>query len=258
MPLPGWIDRHRFLFVAAVTGWAALPLALFKPLAGHGPHAPDVAHLLRETVLGAGVLAVLAGTWGYRRTWAYTPRREWRDLRVLWPVGALVGLIVVAGLSGGLDPDRVKVAIQVPTFAITGFLEETEFRGLIFGVLLVAWAGRGRAGQLAAIAGSSALFAAIHLTNAATLSPGLVANQVSYTFVFAVGLAAMRLRANTIWPLIAIHATMDILGALTPNTPTDHLTVGVVLAGQLPSLLVAAYGLVLLRRMPAETSAAAA
>lgn len=253
-----FIDRHRYLFVLVVAAWAAVPLELFQPLTAHGPHAQDLAHLLREATLSAGVAALLFATWSRRRDWGYPPRRQWRHLWVMWPIAGLVALFWIAGLAGGLDPDHTKIAIQVPTYALTGFLEETEFRGFILGTLLLAWAGRGRRGQLAAIAGSAALFAAVHLGNAATVAPAIVVNQVVYTFVFGIGFAAIRLRITTIWPLIAVHAAMDILGALTPDTPTTHLTLPVLLAGQLPSLLIAAYGLVLLRRTPPVPVAPAA
>jgi membrane protease YdiL (CAAX protease family) len=254
----GWIDRHRYLFVAAVAVWGALPLALFAALPWPGRHAADLAHLAREVTLGAGVLAVLLATRARRRDWGHPPRREWRDLWAMWPIAGLVALIWVAGLAGGLDPDHVKIAIQVPTYAVTGFLEETEYRGFILGALVLAWAGYGRRGQLAAIAASAALFAAAHLGNLGDQPTAVVINQVVYTFVFGVGFAAIRLRTRTLRPLIAVHAAMDILGALTPSTPTTGLTLGVLLSGQLPSLLLAGYGLFLLRRVPPAPDSAGA
>jgi membrane protease YdiL (CAAX protease family) len=169
---------------------------------------------------------------------------------VLW-LPALLVLVVVAGaLPAGLDRDHVKVAIQVPTFTLTGFLEETEYRGLILGVLVSAWADQGRAGRLAAVAASAALFGAAHLSNAGRLAPALVANQVVYTVLFGVGFAAIRLRTNTLWPLIVFHSTIDVVGALTPDSSTTRLTATTVLVSQLPSLLLAGYGLFVLRKAP--------
>ena len=96
------------------------------------------------------------------------------------------------------------VVVLVVAYLATGVFEEGLWRGVMLGLL------RPRGVWLAVVL-SSVLFGLGHLTNAALRGFSvLILLQAFGAAVQGVGLAALRLRTGTIWPLIVIHALHDI------------------------------------------------
>lgn len=183
----------------------------------------------------------------------FTPIRDWRRRRVLWLPVLFAALGVAAAASSGLDDDGTRVVLAVPTNLSTGFAEEAAFRGIILFVLLRAW-GADLAGVLRAVLVSSALFRLLHLSN---LSPAgqevlQVLNQVLYAGLFGIAFAALRLRVNSISPLIAIHTALNLAGGITEQGTASAFTLAEAVALTLPTVILAAYGLYLLRRSVAQ------
>jgi membrane protease YdiL (CAAX protease family) len=125
-----------------------------------------------------------------------------------WLPVLLLGAPLVAGLK---VPAPSAVLILVIGYVATAIFEETMWRGLVLKILrpLGVWP---------AVLGSAVLFGLGHLSNSALRGfSALILLQAFGAAVHGVGLAALRLRTQTIWPLIAIHALHDLslqLGSL--------------------------------------------
>ncbi len=114
-------------------------------------------------------------------------------------------LVILAPFAAGIK----DVGLQAGTTIILGYLatglyEELWFRGLVL-KSLASWTPA-KAAML-----SSALFGLTHLTNIAFgANPAVTAAQVVGATCFGVGLAALRLRGVSLWPLVILHALGDI------------------------------------------------
>lgn len=118
-------------------------------------------------------------------------------------------LVMLAPFAAGIKEVGLQAgAVVVLGYLATGIYEELWFRGLVL-KSLATWTPV-RAALL-----SSALFGATHLTNIAFgANPAITAAQVIGATCFGVGLAALRLRGVSLWPLIVLHALADIALAL--------------------------------------------
>lgn len=179
--------------------------ALYKTGTGVGAIVQDAFMLV--LVLGiAGSVALLA---------LRQPRSWWRALGLALLVLVLIALISAglesilhAGKEQGLTPDRwdpsrsgaytfnfVVIAAFVP------IVEEITFRGVGFS-LLRRW------GTPVAVAGTAVAFALAH---------GLVQGFPTL-LIFGLGLAWLRLRTDSVYPGIAVHAafnTISLIAAVT-------------------------------------------
>jgi membrane protease YdiL (CAAX protease family) len=138
-------------------------------------------------------------------------------------------LLAIPGLLARGDPARLPAVLAL--VGMVGFCEETLTRGVML-------YGLSRFGPLAAALSSSAIFAVLHGFG---LFEGLPASFLVFQMISAalVGLlfAGMRLRMISLWPLIAVHAAIDV-PALLEGYPLDVQPIGLVAA-------VASIGLVL-------------
>jgi hypothetical protein len=206
---PGRLPALRRLFarrpVAAAIG-IALTDAAVVVLAGAGAKAalPRTAHLADFVAMGAGILLLVAaltalGWWGRV---GFNRPAAWRDLRC-YLLPAAVGLLLPFAAGGHLISPGTA-AFFVLSYALTGFYEEGLNRGLILTVLRPA-------GTKCAVFLSAALFGASHLVKLLFRNPFVVALQAIGAFTEGVGFAALRLRTNTLWPLLALHCFDDLL-----------------------------------------------
>lgn len=115
-------------------------------------------------------------------------------------------LVILAPFAAGIKDVGLQVgSTLVVGYVATGIYEELWFRGLVLRSL-ASWTP-GRAALL-----SSALFGLTHLANIAFgANPAITAAQVVGATCFGVGLAALRLRGVSLWPLIVLHALGDIV-----------------------------------------------
>jgi membrane protease YdiL (CAAX protease family) len=191
---------------------------------------PSMSPLTSALVVTAllSVLVPLA-VWkisGFREA-GFTGPREWRNLHLLL-VPALLAVVPV--LAGFRPVDAL--ATLIVGYALTGFMEEALWRGLVLRVLRPI-------GPLAAALYGSMLFGAAHLVNVMFRdSVALVAAQAFGAACFGVGYAAVAMRIGTIWPLMVLHTLTDLFAAVgaLPKIP--------ILVGQDIVLLV--FGLWLL------------
>ena len=185
--------------------------------------------LVALCLLALGTFALIA----VRRWWTdvgFNTPTKWRDLRLL----VVPTLLVLIPFAGGFEhSDETALWVLLLGYVLTGLAEEAFFRGVMLRVLQPT-------GPMKAAIISSVLFGLVHLGNILTRGePGIVASQAVGAACFGFGYAALRLRTNTIWPLVALHALTDLclhLGGL-PLIP--------VAVGQ--DIILLAYGVLLLR-----------
>jgi membrane protease YdiL (CAAX protease family) len=171
-------------------------------------------------VPGLFIAAVLTRLHWWRRV-GFTPLREWRALHLLIPL-LLVLALPVAGLwaRGIMQTTGLVLALQVGFLLIDIFMEEVTYRG----VILQALSGFS---PFLRVMLAATLFGFSHLDN--LFLPGAdelgVAYQIFEAALVGILFGAVRLRMNTIWPVMAVHATYDLMlvlafGHAFPVAPT--------------------------------------
>lgn len=189
--------------------------------------APLTAALIVTAVLCVAVTVLVWRISGVREA-GFTGPHQWRHLHLL----ILPTVLACIPLLAGFRPVDALGTLIVG-YALTGFMEEALWRGLVLWVLRPT-------GPLPAVVFGSLLFGASHLANVLFRdSVTLVAAQAVGAFCFGVGYAAIALRIGAIWPLMVMHALSDLFAAVgaLPKIP--------ILVGQDIVLLVV--GLWLLR-----------
>ena len=171
-------------------------------------------------VPGLFIAVVLSRLHWWRRV-GFTPIREWRALHLSIPL-LLVLALPVAGLwaRGIMATTALVLALQVGFLLIDIFMEEVTYRG----VVLQALSGFG---PVLRVTLAALLFGFSHLDN--LFLPGAdelgVAYQIFEAALVGVLFGAVRLRMNTIWPVMAVHAAYDLMlvlafGHAFPVAPT--------------------------------------
>lgn len=190
--------------------------------------APVMAGLL------ALLLLYLSGRgWPARTRAARAQLLRWN--RLPWPtfgLAILAGVLALAAFGGlwiavadlvrlpaGIQPKMTGVPLATAvSFLIMGSLaapltEEAAFRGYAMGLLERAW-GSG----LAAIVGSSVLFAAVHFLQ------GLDPVKLSLYFTAGLIFAGVAYLTNSLYPAMVVHSLGDVLGftVLWPHDQHAH------------------------------------
>ena len=238
-----WLRRHRAaaaagLVVGHMTFFVGSALA-FRLL------MPDVSGYVQSGLITIAVAlawaaVLLRGGWAHEI--GFTQTSEWSHLRLLIIPAVLALLPLLGGVHGA---SAAMLTLMVVGYVATALFEETLFRGVLLGMFL-------QSGTSRAILISSLLFGLIHLQNVLFRdNPMMVFSQAIGVFCFGVGYSVLRLRTNTIWPLIALHFLTDFTLQLT-NLPLGA-KIGLMVA-QDTALLI--YGIYLYRR--SRISAAAA
>lgn len=221
------------LAIAITIGGALVLAAVLPDLPGYSVVAPSQS-LVLVILLAALVLALVAGLRWWRST-GFTRPSEWRDLRLYWLPVVLLFAPFVAGIR---FPSLAVAGMLLLGYIATAVFEETLWRGVMLTVLrpLGIWP---------AVLLSSLLFGLGHLGNSSLRGFSvMILAQAFGAAVQGVGLAAVRLRTNTIWPLIAIHAVHDLFLQM------GHLPVALI---EVPiDTIFLIYGIVLLRRSRRE------
>jgi membrane protease YdiL (CAAX protease family) len=171
-------------------------------------------------VPGLFIAVVLTRLDWWRRV-GFTPVREWRAPHLLIPL-LLVLALPAAGLwaRGVIATTALVLALQVGFLLIDIFMEEVTYRG----VVLQALSGFS---PLLRVTLAAILFGFSHLDN--LFLPGAdefgVAYQIFEAALVGILFGAVRLRMNTIWPVLAVHAAYDLMlvlafGHAYPVAPT--------------------------------------
>jgi membrane protease YdiL (CAAX protease family) len=171
-------------------------------------------------VPGLFIAVILTRLHWWRRV-GFTPLREWRAPHLLIPL-LLVLALPAAGLwaRGVMQTTALILALQLGFLLIDIFMEEVTYRGVILQALL-------RFSPFLRVMLAATLFGFSHLDN--LFLPGAdelgVAYQVFEAALVGILFGAIRLRMNTIWPVMAVHAAYDLMlvlafGHAFPVAPT--------------------------------------
>ncbi len=83
--------------------------------------------------------------------------------------------------------------------------------------------------------------------------PAFAAVQVVASVLGGIGLAALRLRIGSIWPVIGLHALNDFVQfSAAGDTTVAHASAGLLVAKLAIASVMAIYGLILLRGLSAR------
>ncbi|WP_179344699.1 CPBP family intramembrane glutamic endopeptidase [Winogradskyella ursingii] len=139
-----------------------------------------------------------------------------------------------------------------------GFSEEFMLRGFIQSLFLKHY-GFSKKGIYYSVIGAALIFGLLHLLK---FDKGLYGEITQVLFATFIGtmFGAILLRTNKLWPLILIHAIIDIFGNLdifkTANEVSEELTIEAELTNSIVITLVVLpcfiYGLILLRKVKVE------
>ena len=157
-------------------------------------------------------IVFLTGVITYLRWW---PQVGWKsptnlpDLRLLWPPALSLLFMLLIVLYSNLPSIRVLMIVMINTLMV-GISEELMFRGILF------YGASSSFGIWRAVWITSIIFGSVHILN------GLITGdfrasilQAFFAGTFGIWIAALRIRLNTIIPVIIIHWLWDCLSFLT-------------------------------------------
>ncbi len=187
----------------------------------------DFASLVVISLLTVVMVSVL----GWWRVSGYNKPAQWRSLALVILPYLTVGVLP---LILGINQVTLSTSLYfLLAYVLVALHEETIFRGVILHTLT-------RKGPRQAILFSSILFGLSHITNLLVRSnPFLTLAQMVGAFSSGVGLAAVRMRTNTIWFVLGLHFLEDFLLHYT-RLPAIPLNVA-------QSVILLLYGLYLMR-----------
>jgi membrane protease YdiL (CAAX protease family) len=240
--LLGIFERHP---MASALGFFALDFVLtvvvnilatafVPPIPDTGPgnpRLPDFVSLLVMTMVAISYVSFLR----WWRVIGFNRSAEWRNLPLLLPTIVPVFLPVLWGFRA-LAP--LTVLFFLIGYVLTGFREETVYRGIIMGILRPV-------GVWPAVLVSSLFFSIAHSANLFVRfsgNPGAVLFQMLGTFVIGIGFAALRLRTNTLWGVIVVHMLLDFFQTVS-QTPKPLVPI-------IQGTLMLLYGIFILLRDP--------
>ncbi|MBN1876421.1 MAG: CPBP family intramembrane metalloprotease [Anaerolineae bacterium] len=190
----------------------------------------------------------------------FTPLKQWRAVGLVWPFVIFTLLNLDSLISGSLVIDTSRpglLVIYIFRNLAIGFLEEVMARSVVLVVMLQKW-GNSRRGVYRAVLVASVLFGISHIFNfLAGRTPVLASlTQMTYSFVFGVAFCACFLRNNSIWPVMVMHALVDMAGGLrhisvggASQVPIANNTMAQVINTLIISVPLLLYGLFILRKV---------
>lgn len=236
-PIPSRPARFALLVMLMLEAVLLICLGAAKLLL---PDVPLAALDLPVLLVNAVVAAVLLTRMRWWTPAGFRLPVRARDLLSTLPV--LVLLVAPTVLMGVDLPPLGKALGLIVVTLLIAFQEEAIFRGVLLHALSPL-------GTWQAVWGSSLLFGVIHLNSLLVgRDVAFVAVQVVASVLGGVGLAALRMRVGSIWPLIALHAMNDFVQFSAAGDTTVAQAAPTLLAAKLGvASLMALYGVVLLK-----------
>ena len=192
-------DLLRALLISAA--WIALSigadLVLRATLPGIDPRWASLWIVLLLAVLAAGGVSAM----GWWHQVGYTAIGDWRNRGWL----ALAAALTLLPLAAGIRPlDAPTYGLLVAGYALTGFAEETVFRGVLVKLLE-------RRSPIGIASLTAILFGLVHLSNIVIRGEvAVIAAQAVGAAAFGFGYVALRLRTNALLPLVITHLLTDL------------------------------------------------
>lgn len=250
--------RTVSLAVIGLSVVVLLWLEICKPVLSDDPVTQGLMAMTLTRGIGALVFFVLLLTLGYRVIHPFV-KPVGRSL--LWAVPALIVAVNNApwlGLASGaitVTGTPEQIAWFLGESLAIGLFEELAFRGVV--LLMIAERRHAtRWDLLRAILLSSAIFAALHLTNLLSGSaPGAVLLQLGYSFLIGAMCAVVLFKTANIWLCVILHAVYDVGGNMVGKIATGQMwdTPTIVITAVLGVATAVFYIVAFLRMRPAET-----
>ncbi|GIV91044.1 MAG: abortive infection protein [Chloroflexus sp.] len=228
------------LFVLEVIVIGAL---LLSNLAGIPLLALDLPILLLNAIFAV----ILIGVMGWWKETGFNAPSQWKNGGfIIVPLALLI--VPTLFFQPQFPPLNRAIVLAIVTLLI-GFQEEAIFRG----ILLSAFRPQG---VMKAVLISAALFGVIHINSLLVgRDPIFVLAQIVASFFGAIGLGALRVRMNTVVPLVLLHAFNDFLQfSATGGMEAGDVSLTIPILKVVVSALMAVYGLYLLREYKEEAS----
>ncbi|MFZ5883057.1 MAG: CPBP family intramembrane glutamic endopeptidase [Chloroflexota bacterium] len=232
-----------FLLMLALEA-IVLGALLLSNLAG----VPILSLDLPILLLNAIVAAILIGAMRWWKETGFNAPSEWKNMRLyLLPLALLVGPTLF--FQPQISSPAAKAVVLLIVTLLIGFQEEAIFRG----ILISAFRPQG---VMKAVLISAALFGVIHINSLLVgRDPIFVLAQIVASFLGAIGIGALRIRTNTLVPLILLHAFNDFLQfSATGGMEAGNVDLYIPILKVVLSGLMALYGLYLLRGYKEEAS----
>lgn len=184
---------------------------------------------------------LLVGVMGWWKELGLDLSASWKGFHLLWFIPVL---LIAAVLGMDLPPKTVGVVTSLALLALfVGLHEEIIWRGIVVKVMQPQ-------GTMKAVLWSAFFFGIIHFNSILVgASPAYSLLQVIASFLGGFGLAAIRVRIQSLWPLIIAHGVNNFTMYIT----REDVIVGtappawLVAAKTLFPLFIFFYGLYLLR-----------
>lgn len=224
------VARPLATAIAIAVGWAAVTTIGIAITKAAAPGLASQTQAFVVLIALSLLVAALLGALGWWHAAGFTAPRYWHNPWVL----LLPAVVVTAPLLGGIraDLDAATVAVLLVGYLLTGFAEESVFRGVMLRVLSPR-------GVRSAVLISSLLFALVHLGNVVIRgNPAIVAAQAVGAFTSGIGYAAIYVWTGTIWAAIGVHFLHDLFLNLS-GWP-------VILVDVIQDVVLVAYGVYLI------------
>lgn len=231
-----------FLLLFAVRVTTTLPVLNALTASGFQPVVAKTISQL-PTVLFLVGLVIWFGWW---RQVGLTST-QWRSKPVDLLMVALPLLVPLIGMA--FIDITLPLGYEIPWLlaeaAFVAVWEELYFRGILLHQFQVSM-------PRFAILGSALLFGLAHAGNGvAGAATSFVVVQTLWSFLSAFGLAAVRVRTGSLWPLILGHFLLDGLERLLVRGQATSVPTEVMALMLLVSLVLGAYGFLAMRKRTA-------
>ena len=234
--MKNFIEKHPFWFsllftivVMQILGFVVAALARVLGL-------PDL--VMRTSAMG--VIAIVSLIFIWRIGWLEDTGFVNKTQNVYALVVPLILTFFPLVFFGTTTMEPTRASLFLLAVLFTGISEEAVFRGLFIRAFLPY--GKWRAILLPAV-----VFALAHIVQSlgGGMSLGENLTQIANAFFYGVMLGAVRLRVNNIWPLIILHALIDMFWVTTglPDgvITMDQIPLSVYLVEWIPSIAAALY-----------------
>jgi uncharacterized protein len=234
-----FVARRPLLFVVLVM-LTLQAFVLVGLLLSHLLDIPVISLDLPLMLLNALFAVVLLTSLRWWRKTGFNAPSKWQNLHLLLLPLSL--LLVPFLLVQPQLPSADKLVVLAVVTLLIGFQEEAIFRG----ILLRALTPRG---IMQAVLISALLFGIIHANSLLVgRDPVFVLSQIVASTLGAIGLAALRVRMNTIWLLILLHAFNDFVQFIaTGGIEAQQVALYIPILKIGIGAVMALYGLYLLR-----------
>jgi len=153
------------------------------------------------------IVVITLFKWWSQVGWKYPDNLQ--NLRLLWPPVVVLVFLLLTVINTGLPSTKVLMLVIVNTLMV-GISEELMFRGILFHGASSSF-GIWRAVWITAI-----IFGSIHTLNSLITGNFWASTlQALFAATFGIWTVALRVRLNTILPVIVIHWLWDCLAFLT-------------------------------------------